>query len=82
MRFTRNVQYSGGETVSTFCDAAGESLFVAMNPSGSVPVQSDAQSFTLRADTDSRAVFFNRLAEAVSDASARDKLLQALGRLP
>jgi serine/threonine protein kinase len=32
--------------------------------------------------TDSRAVFFNRLAEAVSDAAARDKLLKALARLP
>ena len=33
------------------------------------------------AGTDSRAVFFNRLAEAVDDAAARDRLLQALGRL-
>ncbi|MFG6431519.1 serine/threonine-protein kinase [Roseateles sp. LYH14W] len=31
--------------------------------------------------TDSRAVFFNRLAEAVSDAAAREKLLKELGRL-
>ncbi|MBW8744037.1 MAG: serine/threonine protein kinase [Sphingomonas sp.] len=34
------------------------------------------------AGTDSRAVFFNRLAEAVSDAKAREKLLKELGRLP
>jgi serine/threonine-protein kinase len=34
------------------------------------------------AGTDSRAVFFNRLAEAVSDAATRDQLLKALGRLP
>lgn len=33
------------------------------------------------AGTDSRAVFFNRLAEAVDDAAARDRLLQALARL-
>ena len=33
------------------------------------------------AGTDSRAVFFNRLAEAVSDAAAREKLLRDLGRL-
>lgn len=33
------------------------------------------------AGTDSRAVFFNRLAEAVSDAAAREKLLKELGRL-
>ncbi|HEV6964348.1 serine/threonine-protein kinase [Roseateles sp.] len=32
--------------------------------------------------TDSRAVFFNRLAEAVADAAARDRLLKDLGRLP
>ncbi|MFG6412565.1 serine/threonine-protein kinase [Roseateles sp. DC23W] len=32
--------------------------------------------------TDSRAVFFNRLAESVSDAKARDKLLADLGKLP
>ena len=32
--------------------------------------------------TDSRAVFFNRLAEAVSDGKAREKLLKELGRLP
>jgi len=31
---------------------------------------------------DSRAVFFNRLAEAVSDPVARDKLLRELARLP
>jgi len=31
--------------------------------------------------TDSRAVFFNRLAESVSDSAARDKLLAELGRL-
>lgn len=31
--------------------------------------------------TDSRAVFFNRLAEAVSDAAAREKLLKALAQL-
>ncbi|RZJ13100.1 MAG: serine/threonine protein kinase [Rubrivivax sp.] len=31
---------------------------------------------------DSRAVFFNRLAEAVNDAAAREKLLKELGRLP
>jgi serine/threonine-protein kinase len=34
------------------------------------------------AGTDSRAVFFNRLAEAVSDPKAREKLLADLGRLP
>jgi len=33
------------------------------------------------AGIDSRAVFFNRLAEAVSDAGAREKLLKELGRL-
>ncbi|MDR7333133.1 serine/threonine-protein kinase [Roseateles asaccharophilus] len=33
------------------------------------------------AGTDSRAVFFNRLAEAVNDAKARDKLLADLGKL-
>lgn len=32
--------------------------------------------------TDSRAVFFNRLAESVSDAKARDKLLADLAKLP
>jgi serine/threonine-protein kinase len=31
--------------------------------------------------TDSRAVFFNRLAEAVADPGARDRLLKELGRL-
>jgi eukaryotic-like serine/threonine-protein kinase len=31
--------------------------------------------------TDSRAVFFNRIAEAVSDAKAREKLLADLGKL-
>ncbi|MEO6278964.1 serine/threonine-protein kinase [Roseateles sp.] len=34
------------------------------------------------AGTDSRAVFFNRLAEAVNDPAAREKLLKELGRLP
>ncbi len=34
------------------------------------------------AGTDSRAVFFNRLAEAVGDAKARERLLGALGQLP
>ncbi|MFG6464582.1 serine/threonine-protein kinase [Roseateles sp. DXS20W] len=34
------------------------------------------------ADTDSRAMFFNRLAEAVSDPTAREKLLKALAQLP
>lgn len=34
------------------------------------------------AGTDSRAVFFNRLAEAVGDPAARDRLLKALGQLP
>jgi eukaryotic-like serine/threonine-protein kinase len=33
------------------------------------------------AGTDSRAVFFNRLAEAVSDPAAREKFLRELGRL-
>lgn len=33
------------------------------------------------AGIDSRAVFFNRLAEAVSDPAAREKLLKELGRL-
>lgn len=31
--------------------------------------------------TDSRAVFFNRLAESVTDNAARDKLLAELSRL-
>lgn len=34
------------------------------------------------AGTDSRAVFFNRLAEAVADTAARNKLLKALAQLP
>ncbi|MFG6486425.1 serine/threonine-protein kinase [Roseateles sp. BYS78W] len=34
------------------------------------------------AGIDSRAVFFNRLAEAVNDPAAREKLLKELGRLP
>jgi serine/threonine-protein kinase len=34
------------------------------------------------AGIDSRAVFFNRLAESVNDPAAREKLLKALGQLP
>ncbi|KAK6027496.1 Beta-ketoacyl synthase protein [Ostertagia ostertagi] len=34
------------------------------------------------AGIDSRAVFFNRLAESVNDPAAREKLLKELGRLP
>jgi serine/threonine-protein kinase len=66
----------GGPLTDAVIDKAQGLLAQHVGPIAKVLVKRAA------ADTDSRAVFFNRLAEAVSDASARDKLLQALGRLP
>jgi serine/threonine protein kinase len=66
----------GGPLTEGVMDKAQALLAQHVGPIAKVLVKRAA------ADTDSRAVFFNRLAEAVSDTAARDKLLKALGQLP
>lgn len=66
----------GGPLTDTLMDKAQGLLAQQVGPIAKVLVKRAA------AGTDSRAVFFNRLAEAVSDAAAREKLLAALARLP
>lgn len=65
----------GGPLNDTVMEKAQALLAQHVGPIAKVLVKRAANG------TDSRAVFFNRLAEAVSDAAARDKLLKELGRL-
>lgn len=65
----------GGPLNEALMDKAQALLAQHVGPIAKVLVKRAA------AGTDSRAVFFNRLAEAVSDATARAKLLADLGRL-
>jgi serine/threonine-protein kinase len=66
----------GGPLTDAVTDKAVALLAQHVGPIAKVLVKRAA------AGIDSRAVFFNRLAEAVNDAAAREKLLKELGRLP
>ena len=66
----------GGPLTDAVMEKAQTLLALHVGPIAKVLVKRAASG------TDSRAVFFNRLAEAVSDAAAREKLLKELGRLP
>jgi eukaryotic-like serine/threonine-protein kinase len=66
----------GGPITDAVLDKAQALLAQHVGPIAKVLVKRAA------AGIDSRAVLFNRLAEAVSDAKAREKLLAELSRLP
>ena len=66
----------GGPLTDVLMDKAQGLLAQHVGPIAKVLVKRAA------AGTDSRAVFFNRLAEAVSEPKARDRLLAELARLP
>ncbi|MFG6467459.1 serine/threonine-protein kinase [Roseateles sp. BYS87W] len=66
----------GGPLTEAVVEKAQVLLAQHVGPIAKVLVKRAAQGI------DSRAVFFNRLAESVSDAAARTRLLQDLARLP